>query len=277
MPDFWRNPRWTGWRPYSEAHPGARVAGDIRVHTLDGDASAREVLVWLPPSLRAGGTAASRYPVLYMQDGQNLFDEATSFAGEWGVDEAAEAAARDGAGEVVVVGVANAGEKRAEEYLCWPSEMFGAGGGGRAYLDFLVATVRPLVESTWPVRTDPAGVGIAGSSLGGLIALCAALERPDEYGFAGVFSPAVVAAEREVLELARERAKRGMRVYLDVGRREWLRGGYVGAVRTLRDLLRERGADLLYVEDDHDHNEIAWRERFPVFLRWFLTNIGPWP
>src|SRR5437763_9719560 len=130
------------WQPFR----GATVVGDVRV--LRDLASpqlgnARDLYAYLPPSYPRGGR---RYPVVYMQDGQNLFDEETSFSGEWRVDETMAALAREGL-EAIVVGIENAGDERAAEYAV-------ARGRGAGYLSFLVETVKPLVDSDF--RTERA-------------------------------------------------------------------------------------------------------------------------
>src|SRR5262249_21960453 len=131
-----------GWEPFS----GETVAGDVRIlRELASPelGNARDVYVYLPPS---HGTDERRYPVIYFQDGQNLFDDATSFAGEWRVDETLETLAAEGL-EAIAVGIANAGSARPAEYSA------ATGDRGRDYIRFLVETVKPLVDADF--RTEP--------------------------------------------------------------------------------------------------------------------------
>src|SRR5215217_1626799 len=126
----------------------------------------RDLIAYLPPSY---GDGERRYPVLYMHDGQNLFDQATSFGDEWRVDETMEELAGEGL-EAIVIGVPNMGEERCEEYSPFVDAQAG-GGCGDDYLEFLVRTVKPLVDRSFRTLPDRENTGIAGSSMGGLISL----------------------------------------------------------------------------------------------------------
>lgn len=146
----------------------------------------RRIWVYLPP-----GYAASdrRYPVLYMHDGQNVFDAATSYAGEWGVDEALDSLAAAGDPGIIVVAIDN-GPERIAEYSPWTHPRAG-GGQGDAYVDFLANTLKPWVDARYRTRPGPQHTGIMGSSMGGLISLAAAFRMPDVFGQIGVFSPSL--------------------------------------------------------------------------------------
>ena len=144
----------------------------------------RDIHVYLPPSYANSGR---HYPVVYMHDGQNLFDHAMSFAGEWGVDETLERIAHEGV-EAIVVGVPNMGAARTNEYSPYRDDRLG-GGHGDAYVRFLTDTLKPLVDQQFRTRREPEHTGLAGSSMGGLISLYGFLRRPDVFGFAGVMSP----------------------------------------------------------------------------------------
>ena len=275
------------WLDYDEAFEGgaSRIAGtvkvlrDVRSAEL---ANTRDILVYLPPSYP---TANRTYPTLYMHDGQNLFDAATSFAGEWRVDEALEALAEDGI-EAIVVGVPNTGADRLHEYSPFHDPRFG-GGRAAAYVKFIVETVKPLVDSAFRTTGERDGTGTIGSSMGGLISLYAFFERPDVFGAVGAVSPSVGFARGALIDyLARARFVGG-RIYLDVGTHEGrprdrdpleLRrrpAAYVQMVRDARDLLVRKGyregRDFLYVEEEGAvHNEAAWAERLPRLLRFLL-------
>jgi predicted alpha/beta superfamily hydrolase len=275
------------WLDYEEAYEGggSRVAGTVKVLRKvrsEQLGNERDILVYLPPSYP---TANRTYPTLYMHDGQNLFDEATSFAGEWRVDEALEHLAEEGI-EAIVVGVPNSGSDRLNEYSPFRDARF---GGGRAadYVKFIVDTVKPLVDDAFRTTGERDGTGTIGSSMGGLISLYAFFERPDVFGAVGAVSPSVGFARGALIEyLARARFVGG-RIYLDVGTHEGrprdrdplhLRdqpGAYVRMVRDARDLLVRKGyregPSLLYVEEEGAvHNEAAWAERLPRILRFLL-------
>ena len=252
----------------------------------------RHLLAYLPPSVSEGSDR--RYPVLYMHDGQNLFDAGTSDYGEWLIDETMEALSEEGT-EAIVVAVPNAVAAhppmragRMQEYSPHRDDE-GRGGNGSEYLEFLAATVKPLVDAAFPTRPEPEATGIAGSSMGGLISLYAVFARPDVFGFAGVISPALWFADGRVLHEDASRLRPGPRIYVDVGgregeheptvhRREQMSRRYVVDARALRDALVGNGfrlgEDLLYVEDpDARHHQSAWAVRMPRMLRFLLAAV----
>ena len=265
------------WLNYDDAFEGggSRVAGTVKV-LRDVPSrelgNTRDILVYLPPSY---ATANRTYPTLYMHDGQNLFDEATSFAGKWGVDEALEEASDEGI-EAIVVGIPNTGVERMQEYSPFKDARF---GGGRAadYVKFVVETVRPLVDDAFRTTGDREATATIGSSMGGLISLYAFFERPDVFGAVGAASPSLGFAQGAAIEYLERAPFVGGRIYIDVGTAEGRPepARYVEKVRWARDLLLRKGyhegRDLLYVEEDGaTHNEAAWAGRFPRLLRFLL-------
>jgi predicted alpha/beta superfamily hydrolase len=261
------------WKDYPAAvdpnHHG--VVGSIK--QLDGVYSpqlrnSRHLLVYLPPSYGSGQT---RYPVIYMHDGQNLFDPDTSFAGEWAVDQTMEAASDEGL-EAIVVAVPNIGPERSNEYSPFLDEKNG-GGKGELYLRFLVETVKPVIDRDFRTRADREHTGIAGSSMGGLISLYAFFRYRHIFGFAGVMSPSLWFAQRAVLDWVQRQPFAGGRIYIDVGMREGQKT--LDDVMNLRDILRAKGYrnlhDLLCVVDTAgDHSERAWARRLHRQLRFLL-------
>ncbi|MBN1209057.1 MAG: alpha/beta hydrolase [Myxococcaceae bacterium] len=235
----------------------------------------RDLLVYLPPSYRKGN---KRYPVLYLHDGQNVFNELTAFIKrEWRADEAAEALAARGH-EVIVVAISNLGSKRASEYLPFKTRANNYEARGEQYAAFIVNTVKPLVDARYRTLTDAAHTGIAGSSFGGIISLYMALSYPDVFGFVGSFSPSLWVADYAMLDWVKEHpAPKGMRVWLDMGDHE---GDMPGerlfnqeVTERLGDKLREQGAQVrVQFGKDAWHNEDAWAQRFPTALEWFLTG-----
>ncbi len=261
------------WQDYHEVYPGDghTVAGDVRLlrGVVSHGLARRDVLVYLPPSYAT--RPARRYPVLYLHDGQNVFDAATSYAGEWGADEAAESLAARGL-DAILVAVPNAGLARGAEYSPWPVRPSSTRQPSQAgaYLDFLTTTVKRRVDADFRTSPKRADTGIAGSSLGGLIALYACLSRPGIFGYCAALSPAFWPGRGGIFSVARERPDPGLRVYLDAGRQE-AGDRFVAQVSRMRDLLRDQGCDVAYVEDAQgQHNEEAWRRRFPAALAWFL-------
>ena len=268
----------TDWLDYEEVYEGggARIAGTVKV--LRGVRSealgnTRDILVYLPPSYP---TANRTYPTLYMHDGQNLFDEATSFAGEWRVDEALEELAEEGL-EAIVVGVPNTGADRLHEYSPFHDVRF---GGGRAadYVKFIVDTVKPLVDEAFRTTGEREATGTIGSSMGGLISLYAFFRHPRVFGFAGVLSPSLWLSEGAIFSFIEQAPFSPGRLYLDVGTREGAR--HVANAQEMRDLLEAKGYrlghDLLWVEEEMGHHhEAAWARRFQSALPFLVPPAEP--
>jgi predicted alpha/beta superfamily hydrolase len=222
----------------------------------------RDVLVYLPPSYRLSRRS---YPVLYMHDGQNLFDPATSFAGEWGVGRVMNAAARRGL-EAIVVGVPNMGEDRIEEYSPFHR--------GPDYASFLSDTLKPLVDERFRTRRSRSDTIIVGSSMGGLISLWALFRHPATFAAAGVLSPSLWFADGAIFsELDRSPFVPG-RIYLDIGMQEGAK--HVANARRMRDLLSRKGyrlgRDLRWLESrSGGHDERSWGRRFARALPFLLA------
>ena len=260
------------WETYPAEDGGAHtvvgtvmVLRDVQSPELE---NVRDVLAYLPPSY---GEGERRYPVIYMHDGQNLFDQATSFGDEWRVDETMEAAAGEGV-EAIVIGIPNVGDERCEEYSPFVDAKAG-GGRGDQYLEFLVSTLKPMVDRSFRTLPERASTGLVGSSMGGLISLYGFFHHPEVFGFAGVMSPSLWFAERAIFPFVEGAPTGPGRVYLDVGTREG--EATLADARRLRDLLERKGYvpgdRLLYVEDvGAGHTESAWAERFGKAVRLML-------
>jgi predicted alpha/beta superfamily hydrolase len=256
---------------------GAELTGNIvgnirRLEAVESPqlGNRRDIFVYLPPSYAA---SARHYPVLYMHDGQNLFDHSISFAGEWHVDETMERIAREGI-EAIIVGVPNMGVERTREYGPFADDRVG-GGRGDAYVAFLVDTLRPMIDAQFRTRRDAEYTGIMGSSMGGLISLYAFLRRPDVFGFAGVMSPSLWFAGGAIYGVGAHAGRWHGRLYLDTGTGEGR--NQVRQTREMARLLRRQATrprlQLRYVEDrGAKHNEAAWSARFERAIRWLLPK-----
>jgi predicted alpha/beta superfamily hydrolase len=237
--------------------------------------NSRNLLVYLPPSYRKG---TKRYPVLYMHDGQNVFNELTAFIKrEWRADEAAEALAARGH-EVIVVAIENAGGARASEYLPLKTRHNDYEPKAEAYAAFVVKTIKPLIDGRYRTLADAAHTGIAGSSFGGVISLYMGLSYPEVFGFVGAFSPSLWVGDGGMFHWAKEHpAPKTMRLWLDMGDHEGEMPGErlyaMELAESMGDLLREQGAQVrVRFGKDAWHNEDAWAERFPTALEWFVTG-----
>lgn len=272
--------KWADKKPYLPEK--ATVTGTLRYHR-DFKSRAlgnkRTLAVWLPPSYAASGS--KRYPVIYMHDGQNLFDKATAFIGEeWGADEAAAAlAAQAPALEAIIVGVYNTGERSAE-YT--PHRDAARGGGkGREYARFIVKEVKPFIDASYRTLPGRRHTSVAGSSLGGLISLYLLLEYPGVFSGAGVLSPSLYWADRALPALAAKKAAAGkMKIWLSMGTEEGEgaeRAAALEDARKLRGVLLGKGfaenKDLVYVEDQGArHSEKYWAGQVPALLRFLLQG-----
>ncbi len=230
----------------------------------------RDIHVYLPPSYAHSGR---HYPVLYMHDGQNLFDHEMSFAGEWGVDETMERVAVEGV-EAIVVGVPNTGTGRTSEYSPYRDARLG-GGDGDAYLRFLTDTLKPQIDVQFRTRREAAHTGVAGSSMGGLISLYALLRRPDVFGFSGAMSPSLWFGGGGIFADVHRMPGWQGRLYIDTGTGEGRT--QVRQTREMVRLLRRKAShprlQLRYVEDcGAGHNESAWAARFERAIHWLLPR-----
>jgi predicted alpha/beta superfamily hydrolase len=232
---------------------------------------ARRLRVYLPPDYAEG---RRRYPVLYMFDGQNLFDEATSYAGEWGVDETMDALAREHGFSAIVVGIDHGNELRFNELIPYWNVRFLPNLGG-AFLDDVVHVIKPFVDANYRTLPDRGHTAIIGSSLGGLEADYAIHRYPQVFGRAGVFSPSYWVSDEAFAQAGRRALPADTRVYLYMGGREGEES--VRNVERMAQLLRnhlEAGNVAARVAADAEHNEKAWRAEFPGAVRW-LFGVSP--
>jgi predicted alpha/beta superfamily hydrolase len=260
------------WHPYaSETTVGTiLIYQGLESPQLD---NRRDLTVYLPPSYTR--VANRRYPVIYMQDGQNLFDAALSFAGEWQADETMEALAEEGL-EAIIVGVANVGAARIAEYSPFRDQRHG-GGQGKAYLRFLIDTVKPLIDHDLRTLPGRAHTGIFGSSMGGLISLYGFFAYPAHFGFVGAMSPSLWFARGRSLTTIRRSPPILGQIYLDIGSAEPAR--MVGLCDDLYALLLQKGyrptRELRYeIDAGAGHTEAAWARRLPDALRFLLAGRG---
>lgn len=269
------------------------VVGDLRIDTLRSRTfgTSRAIRVLLPRGYDAAENRGRRYPVLYLNDGQNLFDSATATFNpiEWRVDETVARLGAEGrVPEIVVVGIDHGGRRaRAHEYLPWPDAYLTPPeprpAGGR-YPAFLVEEVLPFVEKRYRVSRDAAQRALGGSSYGALAALYAATARPGVFGALLLESPSLYVADGRVFARVSRAAPLPRRVYLGVGTNELGRAGCapgddggeaVSDVRRLAALLNERGvpaaAVRVHVEPCAGHDENAWARRLPAALEFLFA------
>lgn len=253
------------WAPYPvEAWQAGGVSGQLLGSVVMSPqlGNERTVLLYLPASYDEGDR---RYPVIYLQDGQNLFDPSTAFGGTtWQVGETMSLLAREGI-EAIVVAPYNGEKGRIQEYNPFAHWR---GGRGEAFISFLADTLKPLVDHDFRTLSDEANTVIGGSSMGGLISLHAYCTRRDVFGRALVMSPSLWVAHGAVYDLAREKLAPGGKLYIDHGTRE-------SSAQPLAAIALQKGygegEDLLYVKGKGErHTESAWSHRLPDALRFLL-------
>lgn len=261
------------------AGQGVRVLSPpLAVPGLDRN---RTIRIYLPPGY---DDSRKRYRVLYMFDGQNLFDDATSFVGEWGVDESLDALAKSDGIELIVVGIDHGDDKRISELRPWPHPRFGKAEGDQ-FLDFVVGTVKPFIDRNYRTRTGRKDTGIAGSSLGGVMAHYAVVRHPDVFGRVGIFSPAYWIADEIYPATEAGRLKRGTRIYLAAGDKEGQdEAGHVRNVSNVRRmdslLQRSQGGRIALktvIRVGAGHNEAAWRSEFPAAVLFLFGDASRRP
>ena len=244
----------------------------------------REVLVYLPPGYRR--FSMRQYPVLYLQDGQNVFDAATSFAGvEWGVDETAQRLIRQKLMEpLIIVAIANTGEDRIHEYAPTPARLDPpkrkrSKGLLRSYGRFLVEELKPFIDRKYRTKREAEFTGLGGSSLGGLATITLGLWFPNYFNRLAVLSPSIWwddCAIYDIVDEVDETKKPPLKIWLDTGTHEpgWERAA------GLRDRLVEKGwrlhDDLHYLEvEGANHSEGAWAGRIDPVLRFLFPPPPP--
>ena len=256
--------------------------GQVWLHELRSQifANTRLLRVWLPPDY--DGWGETRYPVLYLNDGQNLFDPAAAFAGvHWQVSETAtRLIAEQQIRSLIIVGIDNT-KNRANEYIPYPSKDPNVlNTKGKFYPEFLQQEVMPLIEERYPVMKGPPNTGLGGSSLGGLITLYTQLATPGIFGRALIESPSLFVAKRRILSESRRFSQWPERTYLAMGTREIgdarKDAKIVNDVSELESVLRTAGLDdqrlKVRIDEGANHSESAWAGRFPEALEFLFGD-----
>jgi predicted alpha/beta superfamily hydrolase len=255
------------------------VTGDLRLHEFRSRIfrNSRMLRLWLPPRYDAPGNEARHYPVLYLNDGQNLFDRATAFAGvEWQVDETADRLIRQELiPPLIVVGIDNAQSDRIKEFLPYRSfQPPVLRPQGKRYPSFLMDEVMPFVYERYRIARGPENTGLGGSSLGALISLYTVTERPGVFGRLLLESPSLFISNRRILKHSRRWRHWPEKVFLAIGTREAGREDkdkqVVEDVRELERSLRRSGLDdrrlRVKIDEGASHNEGEWAKRLPEAL-----------
>jgi predicted alpha/beta superfamily hydrolase len=249
-----------GWSSEAMMIHGS-VVGTVNYYrgmTGEGLRYARDIIVWLPPSYTK--ETSKRYPVLYMHDGQNIIDPATSFLGyDWRVDNVSDSLIKSGKmKEIIIVGIYNSPD-RTEEYS--DTDL------GHAYARFVVDKLKPFIDSTYRTLPDQKNTAVMGSSMGGLISFLFVWWYPNVFYQAGCLSSAFLSDNDKILKQVKKYSgpKKNIRVYLDngsVGLDSRLKPGFDEMVALLKEKGYKAGNDLeSFYDEGAEHNEMAWANR----------------
>jgi enterochelin esterase-like enzyme len=261
------------------------AAGELRLHDFSSRIfrNSRQLRVWLPPGYNHPENEARRYPVFYLNDGQNLFDPATAYIGvDWQVGQTASRLISEGkVPPLIVVGIDNAQKDRAREYVPFRSlHPPILRPQGKRYPGFLMKEVMPFISQRYRVAGGPENTGLGGSSLGAIISLYTVMDRPGVIGRLLLESPSLYISNRQLLRVTRDFRQWPAKIFVAIGTKE-LGGGdrdrkFVADVRELEHLLRRAGLgeDRLLAKIDHGamHNEIEWARRFPEALTFLFGS-----
>lgn len=247
-----------------------QLSAQIRYSTFEIDApqlqTKKRIWVYLPLNYEK---TTRDYPVIYMHDAQNLFDKDTSFGDEWKIDETLDSLKA----KVIVIGIEHGNEKRFEEMTPYKNEKRG-GGKADAYLEFIVKTLKPQIDSTYRTKTNAHNTCIWGSSLGGLVSFYAALKYPDVFGKVGCFSPAFWINKEEIFQKMENTPKFNTKIYLLCGDNE-NKENMVANMEEMETLINSKRCECKMLNKtviikDGEHNEKLWRNAFAKAYLWLF-------
>jgi len=247
-----------------------KTVAQQRFSTFEIDApqlqTKKKIWVYLPLNYEKSN---KKYPVIYMHDAQNLFDATASYAGEWNIDETLDSLKA----KVIIIGIAHGNEKRIDELTPYKNEKHG-GGNANAYLEFIIKTLKPFVDSTYRTKTNAKNTGIFGSSLGGLVSFYAALQYPEVFGKVGCFSPAFWINKKEIFQKMEDAPKFTTKIYLLCGDKEDS-GTMVSDMKEMETLINSKRCECKklnksVIVKEGKHNEKLWRNAFAKAYLWLF-------
>lgn len=228
----------------------------------------RTVRLYLPPDY---DNETQSYPVIYMHDGQNLFDNATAYVDEWGVDESLNVLAKKSGRKFIVVGIDNGGDFRMNEMSPWPNERFGEAQGDE-YMQLIVEVVKPYIDSNYRTLSNVQNTAIMGSSMGGLMSHYAVHNYPDVFGKAGIFSPSYWYSQDVFSDTKLHRANNKARLFMLYGSGEG--DGMISDADKMQRLLKQQGHprnNMKFVSvPQGQHNEQLWGQSFTDAIKWLF-------
>ena len=231
------------------------------------------VFVYLPPDYQQAQHLS--YPVIYLQDGQNIFSKDEKSNHTWNLNTILDQLYSEGMSSIIVVGISHGDENRINEYSPWVHPEHG-GGNGKIYLDYIVESIKPSIDHSLRTLPDSINTGVMGSSMGGLISMCGVLERPDIFGKAGVFSPSFWFTDEIYALAARVEKKSETKILLLGGNQESksMMSDLMAMYYTLIDTGFSQDQLHLDLHEDGSHSEWFWSREFSHSVQWlFGENI----
>ena len=215
-----------------------------------------------------------RYPVLYLQDGQNLFNPMAPY-GDWAIDKSIAKLAETGKSDVIIIAIDHGEQERIKEYLPYYHPRFGE-GKGKFYIEFMIQRLIPYINNRYRTLTEFENTGIGGSSMGGLISFYAGLSNPGVFGKMMIFSPSLWISKKIFEQTKSFEPLQRSKIYLYAGGQESEQ--HLPNVQRLEAIIREKmvlGHHIdfhLSVNQVGSHGEMYWREEFPKALSWLFFN-----
>ena len=228
--------------------------------------TSKKIWVYFPKNYT---TSTKKYPVIYMHDAQNLFDATTSYVGEWNVDETLDSINA----QVIVIGIEHGGDKRINELTPFKNEKYG-GGNADNYLDFIVKTLKPKIDSTYRTKTNKKNTAIFGSSLGGLVSFYAAIQYPEVFGKVGCFSPSFWFGRKEMNVLLAKTKDFNAKIYFLCGDNEG-DADVIPDMKNVEHWVNTKRCECKKLNKEvivkgGQHNEKMWRENFKKAYLWLF-------
>lgn len=239
---------------------------NFEIHGLD---RLRKIRIFLPKKYKE---STQKYPVLYMHDAQNLFDNSTSYAGEWGIDESLNKLSQSSNLDFIVVGIDNGQAKRMNELSPWENKKFGKAEGEK-YMEFIVRQIKPFIDSRYRTFSDRENTAVMGSSMGGLISHYAIYKYPEVFGKAAIFSASYWYSD-EVYDFTRNNSiPDDAKLFLMVGGKE---GSMVNDSQKMFNIILQTGHPAsnvsLNIDANGEHNEVSWKKQFIPAIKYLFAK-----
>jgi predicted alpha/beta superfamily hydrolase len=256
---------WMGKPKVSTAAANVKVM----VENFEITSLGRKRTIWVYLPLDYEQNTQNRYPVLYLHDGQNLFDNLIAPFGEWNIDETLN----NLNASVIVVGINHGDSLRLHEYSPYKNAQYG-GGEGSQYLEFIVKELKPYVDKNYRTMPEAENTGIGGSSMGGLISFCAVMKYPTVFGKALVFSPSFWFSDDLFKDVEKNRFDNKSKIYMLMGGQEG--EGMVVNSDKMDEVLKKKGFNkknyLYKVVDEGKHSESFWSKEFSDAYQWLYLR-----